>query len=178
MSEIRCPVFRNKKRFSRRNRHAIRIHIQSLQRKNRENYTIYQCPHCDGNHITSMSREDNNLVARKKLFSIIKHEGNRFFSVYFIRKTDSKNGKKGQLRKMLCRTGVNNYKKGIIPDEVRDKEDLDHGVLTVWSVDSYQSNIKNGMDKTLAASNAWRRINLDEIVSCSIEKVEEEILNG
>lgn len=110
-------------------------------------------------------------ITTDQLWTILREQGNRFFSVTFERRTSRKDGTAdaGALRTMLCRTGMNAYKKGVIPDQVRDAEDFRNGIITVWSVDVFRRNVKElGLDKEQAAWNAWRRIDVITVRECSL----------
>ncbi len=104
-----------------------------------------------------------------EIFNILRMH-NQFFYVEFERRTDSKNSsaKAGDIRKMLCRTNMNRFKKGIVPDAKRDDEDFKNGVLTVFSVNDYHKYVKDGMNAIDAGYNSWRRIDLVSLVSCSV----------
>lgn len=93
---------------------------------------------------------------------------NEFFSVTFARRTSRRDGSAiaGDMRTMLCRTNVHKYKLGIIPDAVREIEDLTNGVLTVWSMDVYMRLRRNAVPN--AGWLAWRRIDLVTISDLSI----------
>lgn len=95
--------------------------------------------------------DKQSLTIREFVF-LAKHI-NTFFGVVFIKKSD------GQLRRMLCRTGVTKGVKGILPPGHRDAEDARCNVLTVYDIhaESYYDT-----------KGAFRRINLEQIVSVSI----------
>jgi hypothetical protein len=63
---------------------------------------------------------------------------------------------------------MSKYKLGVIPDAVRDTEDFENAVLTVWSMDAYNSHLRRGMPKQWSAMNAWRRVDLITLRSCSL----------
>lgn len=88
---------------------------------------------------------------------------NKFFSVEFTKRTNN------QKRIMLCRTGMNKYKKNST-DESRKSRDIKHDLITVWSVDSFNRNLAKGMDKEQAGFNAWRSIDLRSVSKCSLMK--------
>jgi hypothetical protein len=96
----------------------------------------------------------------------------QFFSVTFERRTTSRNGtaQSGELRTMLCRSGMSKYKKGVRSDAEVDAKDYRHGILTVWSMDAYTTAVRNGMDKTAAAFAAWRSIDVTTVSKCSLLK--------
>lgn len=96
--------------------------------------------------------------------SILRSKGNKFFSITFKKRTD------GKLRKMLCRTGVKKYVKGT---STQSYNDLDKGLVRVWSFDSYLSN-KKTMSKDEAGFNAWRSIPIENIISCSLFEIKEK----
>lgn len=103
-----------------------------------------------------------------ELFNILSNE-NAFFSVEFERRTNRADGTavQGDRRRMICRSGVQNYKLGVIPDAVRAAEDFRHAVLTVWDVQAYHRNRRQGMEQWDAGRNAWRRIDLTTVSECS-----------
>jgi hypothetical protein len=72
----------------------------------------------------------------------------RFFSVTTERRTDRADRSQvaGDLRTMLCKAAgtMSRYKRGIIPDEVRDREDAQHGLITVWSLDAFMRYRRGG----------------------------------
>lgn len=118
-------------------------------------------------------RDNSGFVMRintTDLWNIIQTAGNQFFSVEFERRTDSRDGKAkaGDKRTMLCRTGMAKYKKGMIADADRELRDYQHGIITVWDVQAYLSNVKRGMTKTDAAFKAWRSIDVVTVTKCSI----------
>lgn len=94
-----------------------------------------------------------------------------FFSVEFLRRTKRKDGSAscGDLRRMLCRTAatMSAYKKGVISTADRDDEDFRNGVLTVWSVDTYNKLLRDGEQPIDAACNSWRRVDVLSIIKCS-----------
>lgn len=107
-------------------------------------------------------------ITTSQLFTILSNT-TQFFSVSFERRTPGINGEPvGSIRKMLCRTGMNKYKKGIISDADRAERDFKHGILTVWSVDAFNENLAKGMDHNTAAFAAWRSIDLITIRKCSL----------
>lgn len=114
-----------------------------------------------------------------ELFRLMRFESKgRFFSVVTERRTRSLRNRQqqGDLRKMLCRTGMVSHKKGIIPDEARDREDFQHGILTVWSMDAYMENRRRGQGHEDAAYYAWRRVDLMGLKKCSLlEDTELEV---
>lgn len=75
------------------------------------------------------------------------------FGVSFIKKTD------GSVRNMTARMSVKKGVKGVISPEQRKAEDRFHNVLTVYDM--------NVFDK-LGERGAFRRINLDQLLSCTI----------
>jgi hypothetical protein len=109
-------------------------------------------------------------ITTDELWTMLRFGSSSFFSVEFERRTSRSDGTNpaGTLRKMLCRTGMNKYKLGVIPDVQRDTEDFRHGILTVWSFDSYLGNLRRGMSKLDAGLNAWRRVDLITLRSCSL----------
>lgn len=100
----------------------------------------------------------------------------RFFSVDFARKRDKKvNGRiveaAGSIRRMLCRTGVAKYVKGVLPEGQRDREDERCEVLTVWDMGVYQALRKEGKAQEEAGEQAYRHINLADVKAISIERL-------
>jgi hypothetical protein len=106
-----------------------------------------------------------------------------FFHVSFRRRTPKKdkNGKtvevEGTIREMVCRTGVNSFKKGIVSDEKRNAEDLKHAVLTVFDIQHFLKLLKAAKDVNTVINDklrfvygckSWRRINVLEILSLSV----------
>lgn len=122
-----------------------------------------------GASIRGESNSPEDMITVDTIWNVLRTE-NSFFSVTFERRTNRKGGSAvaGDTRTMLCRTGMSKYKKGVIPDAVRDAEDFDHGVLTVWSMDAYMKNRNEGMDTWTAGMNAWRRIDVMGIQKCSL----------
>lgn len=102
-----------------------------------------------------------------EIFDLLQQE-NHFFSVTFERRTNGVHQVAGDLRTMLCRTGMSRYKLGLIPDAVRAEEDFRHGILTVWSLNDYNRNRRQGMSDFNAGYNAWRRIDLLKIKALSV----------
>lgn len=76
-----------------------------------------------------------------ELFDILSNV-NSFFSIEFERRTtrNDQSAVAGDLRRMLCRANVQNYKLGVIPDGVRAEEDFRCATLTVWDVQAYHNN--------------------------------------
>lgn len=99
----------------------------------------------------------------------------KFFSVEFERRTNSQRRVQvaGDIRKMLCRTQMHSYKKGIISDRHRDEQDFRCGILTVWSMDSYMLSRRHGTTHEVSAMDAWRRIDLAGVRKCSLFHNEE-----
>ena len=104
-----------------------------------------------------------------QIFDIL-HGEHQFFSVTFARRTTRKDGsaKAGDLRTLLCRTGVSKYVKGVLPPGQRYNEDFKCCVLTVWAMDVFCSLRRQGLDKDAAAWRSWRRIDLTSIVKLSV----------
>jgi hypothetical protein len=94
----------------------------------------------------------------------------RFFSVTFERRTNGLNQRAGEIRTMLCRTAgtMSAFKRGVIPTERRDREDFRNAVITVWDCAAYLRNLSAGMDRETAGREAFRRIDIAGIKSCSI----------
>jgi hypothetical protein len=113
---------------------------------------------------------DMSRIRVDEIFGVLRNT-NQFYSVEFERRTDRPDGTApaGTVRRMLCRTAanMNAYKLGVISDEARDEQDFRCAVLTVWSVDAYHQNRRNGMSHENAAFNAWRRIDLTTVTRCS-----------
>lgn len=107
-----------------------------------------------------------------QIFAQLRFATNSFYSVEFERRTDRPDGSAlaGEVRRMLCRTGgtMTAHKQGIIADAVRDQEDFNHAVLTVWDVHAYMSARRQGMDHVHAGRSAWRRIDLVTLRKLSI----------
>lgn len=104
-----------------------------------------------------------------EIFNILRMH-NQFFYVEFKRRTNSKDGsaKAGDIRKMLCKTNMNKFKKGAISVAQRDEEDFKNGVLTVWSVNDYHKYVESGMSPIEAGFNSWRRVDLISLINCSV----------
>ena len=103
-----------------------------------------------------------------ELFWRLKQTNGRFFKVTFrCRCPRVRNGQivapVGRVREMLCRLNVNVFKRNIISDEQRDREDLQHAILTCWDVQEYFRLRGQGMVRRVAGRNSYRRINLAEI---------------
>lgn len=111
-------------------------------------------------------------ITTAELFKLLRYNtGGHFFRVTFECRTPSHRNPfapAGRERTMLCRTGVNAFKKGKIDQADRDAEDFRHGLITVWSVTDYHKNIKHGMTTVDAAFDAWRRIDLITVKECSL----------
>lgn len=108
-----------------------------------------------------------------ELFDLLRNETEgKFYSVTFQRRTTRRNRSQaaGAIRTMLCRTAgtMESYKRGLIPAEARDAEDLRCGVLTVWSMDAYMHMRREGMSHENAAWAAWRRVDLMGLRACSL----------
>lgn len=95
-----------------------------------------------------------------ELWNFLRHNGNHFFRITFERRTTRPDGTAiaGSERTMICRTSMNAYKQGIIPDALRDEEDFRCGVLTVWSVDQFHRLIRQGMSRELVPWRCWRTV--------------------
>lgn len=76
------------------------------------------------------------------------------FGVTFIKKTD------GSLRNMTARMHVSKGVKGVLPEGHREAEDERNNVLTVYDMQV--------IEKTGSEKGAFRRINLDQLVSCRV----------
>ena len=104
------------------------------------------------------------------MFNVLRNT-NQFFSVEFKRRTARPDGTavEGDTRKMLCRAAgtMEAYKLGVIPTAARDEEDFRHAILTVWSMDAYMAQIRRGVERQVAAWNAWRRIDLTTVTQLS-----------
>lgn len=111
----------------------------------------------------------NRRITVDELFNILRNE-NSFFSVEFERRTNRADGTaaQGDIRRMIARSNVNNYKLGVIPDDVRAAEDFRHALLTVWDVQAYHRNRAQGMGQWDAGRNAWRRIDLTTVRAVSV----------
>ncbi len=109
-------------------------------------------------------------ITTTELWNLLRDEGKKFFSVEFERRTNSRDGLRhaGDIRTMLCRTGMSKYKKGLIADATRDEHDFRHGILTVWSMDAYTANLRRGMSKETAAFASWRCIDITTVHKCSL----------
>lgn len=109
-------------------------------------------------------------ITTTELWNLLRDGTKQFFSVEFERRTNSRDGSKmaGDIRTMLCRTGMSKYKKGIIADADRDQHDFNHGILTVWSMDAYRSNLQRGLNKEAAAFASWRCIDITTVRKCSL----------
>lgn len=112
-------------------------------------------------------------ITTDELFGVLRNESEgKFYSVTFERRTTRRNGSQaaGDIRTMLCRTAgtMDSYKLGVISTEERDAEDLRCGVLTVWSLDAYNTLRRGGMEAKEAKWRAWRRIDLMGIRECSL----------
>lgn len=105
-----------------------------------------------------------------QLFNVLRFGTPHFFSVTFERRTSRADGSAvaGDNRTMLCRTGVERYKQGVVPNALRDAEDFRCGVLTVWAMDVYMRLRRRGMDQEHAGWEAWRRVDLVTLSECSI----------
>lgn len=117
-------------------------------------------------------------ITADELFDLLRYDTKgRFYSVLFERRTTRRDqtAQAGDLRKMLCRTAgtMTSYKQGVIADEERDAQDAQHGILTVWSMDSYMGMRNDGMAHENAAWAAWRRIDLMGLKECSLVEDDE-----
>ena len=83
---------------------------------------------------------------------------NEMFSVRFIKKGD------GEVRDMVCRTGVKKGVTGAIAPGVRRDEDERNSVLTVFDM--------NVVERTGSTKGAFRRINLAQLVSCRLRGID------
>ena len=79
---------------------------------------------------------------------------NTIFGVTFIKKSD------GSLRTMNARMHVSKGVKGVLPEGQRKAEDTRCNVLTVYDM--------NVVEKTGSTKGAFRRINLEQLKSCSL----------
>ena len=79
---------------------------------------------------------------------------NTIFGVTFIKKGD------GSLRKMNARMHVQKGVKGVLAPGQRRDEDARNNVLTVYDM--------NVVEQTGSTKGAFRRINLEQLVSCSL----------
>lgn len=123
-----------------------------------------------------------------ELWTLLRFGGHEFFRVTFERRTTRRNGTAiaGQLRTLICRAGVNAYKRGIIPDPVRDEQDFRNGVITVWSIDVFNRRLREtaaamGMpisevppaEKRAIGWQCWRAIDIVTIKELSLMDVGE-----
>lgn len=79
---------------------------------------------------------------------------NTIFGVSFIKKGD------GSLRTMNARMHVTKGVKGVLPKGQRRAEDAANNVLTVYDM--------NVVESTGSTKGAFRRINLEQLKTCSI----------
>ena len=79
---------------------------------------------------------------------------NTIFGVEFVKKGD------GSLRTMSARMHVTKGVKGVLPEGVRKAEDVRNNVLTVYDM--------NVVERTGSTKGAFRRINLEQLKSCSL----------
>jgi hypothetical protein len=79
---------------------------------------------------------------------------NTIFGVTFIKKGD------GSLRTMNARMHVTKGVKGVLPEGHRREEDARNNVLTVYDM--------NVVERTGSTKGAFRRINLEQLKTCSI----------
>ena len=117
--------------------------------------------------------EPVNMTEVKARISSIRGQ---FFAVDFARKNDKKvNGvvveKAGDIRHMVCRRGVAKYVSNVLPEGHRKEEDERNAVLTIWDVQAYQADRKEGKQQDEAGKNAYRRINLADVKAISIQPV-------
>jgi len=95
----------------------------------------------------------------------------KFFSVTFERRTTRRDGSAiaGELRTILCKTAgeMSSYKLGHVLDVDRDREDFRNAVLTVWDIQAFLSNKRQGMSQSIAGQNAFRRIDVTSVQRCS-----------
>lgn len=107
-----------------------------------------------------------------QIFAQLRYATNAFYSVEFERRTDRADGTAvaGDVRTMLCRTAgsMTAYKRGVIATADRDQEDFTHAILTVWDVQAYMRNRRNGMSRRAAGLAAWRRIDLVTVKRLSV----------
>jgi hypothetical protein len=78
---------------------------------------------------------------------------NTIFGVSFIKKTT------GELRDMVARMHVSKGVKGVLPEGQRKAEDARNAVLTVYDMQVLER---------LGEKGAFRRINLSDLISCTI----------
>lgn len=109
------------------------------------------------------------MLKTHEIFNLL-HRSQKFFSITFERRTTRRDetARAGELRTMLCRSGVNKYKRGIISDAQRLIEDFNACILTVWSIDVFMRLRRQGMGIAMAGQRSWRRIDLTKIQKCSI----------
>ena len=79
---------------------------------------------------------------------------NTIFGVTFVKKGN------GELRTMNARMHVTKGVKGVLPVGHRREEDARNNVLTVYDM--------NVVEQTGSTKGAFRRINLDQLKSCSL----------
>jgi len=109
----------------------------------------------------------NMKITVDQLFRLLSEEGH-FFSVTFERRTRGRSQRPGDLRRMLCRTGVQDFKLGVISDAHRAEEDFRHGLITVFDINAFLRNRRHGVSDFDAGYNAWRRIDLCGIRELSL----------
>lgn len=104
-----------------------------------------------------------------EIFNLL-HRSRKFFSITFERRTTRRDetARAGELRTMLCRSGVHKYKRGIISDAQRLTEDFNACILTVFDIGTFLRNRQQGMAIAMAGHRSWRRIDLTKIQQCSI----------
>lgn len=83
---------------------------------------------------------------------------NTIFGVTFIKKTD------GTLRNMQARMHVSKGVLGVLPEGHRIAEDAANNVLTVYDMQV--------VEKTGSEKGAFRRINLEQLQSCSLRGIQ------
>ena len=118
-----------------------------------------------------------------ELFNVLRYSKGEFFTVQFERRTNSENWRlrAGDIRTMLCRTGVTDFKRGIVSDAERDAEDFRHGILTVFDAGWFISQLRdiaarlkcriNEIPQDVryeVGCNSWRRIDLCGLRDCSL----------
>jgi len=95
----------------------------------------------------------NNAMTLDQFVKTVRNS-NTIFGVTFVKKGD------GSLRTMNARMHVTKGVKGVLPEGHRREEDARNNVLTVYDM--------NVVEKTGSTKGAFRRINLEQLKSCSL----------
>jgi hypothetical protein len=124
------------------------------------------------------------MIPVHEVYNRIQTVGGKFFSVTFRRKHPKYSDERGEdgrrivlepagaERHMVCRRRVRRYTLGVIPPEVRLREDLRNRVLTVFDVATFNQLRRQGYRLVTAGRQSYRRINVAEVVDISIPQLE------